>query len=650
MASRSVKSGPLAYARGSVWALCAVAAGLAGCNRHDTARAERSVRQIQTDLRGGQLNQALSLARSSADVWADRRGSDIYVRFRLLETDVLLNKGGQARAANSILSNLQVPHGAWESEIRRQTLLGRSWMALRKYDLAGVSLKSACELAVAQGLKKPLLEARLVQGVLLTRQRKFEESESTLRAALNLADELNDQSQRMAAFVDLGFNRVTQFHYDGAIPYFEKALIAGQSGADRQPLAVALGNLAICQYRLGDFENATRNVKQAISIQEAIGSEGNLINSYGELANINVLQRQYPRAIASYEQALGLAVKLRSDPQMEMMAVNLASAYVAQQDWDKAGKLNQQARAIADRIDDRELRPDLLLNSAAIEAGRGHGREAVRLYSELLATAGVTANNTWEAHAGLAHLYAQTGEKKQAAEHFEQAVQAIEQTRANLSRDEYKLTFLDRLIRFHQDYVDFLIDQGDNVKALEVADSSRALVLADGLGGERGADFQAVAKASHTILLSYWITPGRSVAWVITPGETRMETLSESGAKIQNLVEQYGAEVAHGIGDPARSGSAAGLKLYQVLVQPFRQFIPAGTNVIVVPDGPLHNLNFETLLMPGRLPAVNPRYWIDDVTLSVAPSLALLAKKDVDRTRGRGVLLIGDPEPNQQYP
>ena len=597
MASRVVKPGPLAYARGSVWALCVVAAGLAGCNRHDTARAERSVRQIQANLRGGQLNQALSLARSNAELWADRRGSATYVQFKLLEADVLLSKG-QARVANPILSNLQVPRGAPESEIRRQTLLGRSWTALRKYEQAGIALQTACELAAAQGLKKPLLDAQIAQGTSLSRQRKFDQSEVTLRSALSLADELNDQTQRMAVFLDLGFNRVMQFHYDGAIPYFEKALIAGQSTADKQPLSVALVNLAICQYRLGNFDLASRNVRQAISIQEAMGSQGNLINSYGELANISVLQREYPRAIASYEQALGLAVKLRSDPQIELIAVNLAYAYVAQQDWERAATLNQQARASADRIDDRELRPDLLLNSAAIEAGRGHGREAVRLYSELLATAGVTANNTWEAHAGLAHLYAQTGEKNQAAEHFEQAVQAIEQTRANLSRDEYKLTFLDRLIRFHQDYVDFLIDQGDNGKALDVADSSRALVLADGLGGGRGADFQAVAKASHTILISYWITPGRSVAWVITPVETRMETLSESGAKIQNLVEQYGAEVAHGIGDPARSGSAVGLKLYQVLVQPFRQSIPSGANVIVVPDGPLHNLNFETLLMP----------------------------------------------------
>jgi hypothetical protein len=53
----------------------------------------------------------------------------------------------------------------------------------------------------------------------------------------------------------------------------------------------------------------------------------------------------------------------------------------------------------------------------------------------------------------------------------------------------------------------------------------------------------------------------------------------------------------------------------------------------------LHGLNFETLIVD--LPA--PHYWIDDVTLAVAPALGVLQRAPFLRATPR-LLLIGDPE------
>jgi CHAT domain-containing protein len=74
--------------------------------------------------------------------------------------------------------------------------------------------------------------------------------------------------------------------------------------------------------------------------------------------------------------------------------------------------------------------------------------------------------------------------------------------------------------------------------------------------------------------------------------------------------------------------------------------IPAGSNVIVVPDGPLYGLNFETLLVGGE----RPRYWIEDVTLSIAPSLGVL-QTGRRRPREPSLLLMGSPvPPSEEYP
>jgi CHAT domain-containing protein len=70
--------------------------------------------------------------------------------------------------------------------------------------------------------------------------------------------------------------------------------------------------------------------------------------------------------------------------------------------------------------------------------------------------------------------------------------------------------------------------------------------------------------------------------------------------------------------------------------------------VVVVPDGALNTLNFETLPVPGG----RRHYWIEDVEIAVAPSLgALTVKPPKSDASQRSVLLIGDPVPaDSKYP
>ncbi len=75
-----------------------------------------------------------------------------------------------------------------------------------------------------------------------------------------------------------------------------------------------------------------------------------------------------------------------------------------------------------------------------------------------------------------------TGDKAEATRQFEAALEAIERTRSDLLKTDYKLSFLSELIHFYGNYVDMLVDQGSIERALEVADSSRGRVLADGHG------------------------------------------------------------------------------------------------------------------------------------------------------------------------
>jgi CHAT domain-containing protein len=65
--------------------------------------------------------------------------------------------------------------------------------------------------------------------------------------------------------------------------------------------------------------------------------------------------------------------------------------------------------------------------------------------------------------------------------------------------------------------------------------------------------------------------------------------------------------------------------------------IPPHGRVIVIPDGPLADLNFETLIPPGP----KPQYWIESATVTVAPSLTLLLDQGKRDIQASSVLAIG---------
>jgi CHAT domain-containing protein len=148
-----------------------------------------------------------------------------------------------------------------------------------------------------------------------------------------------------------------------------------------------------------------------------------------------------------------------------------------------------------------------------------------------------------------------------------------------------------------------------------------------------------VARDAHADILSFWLAPRRSFAWLITgTGVERFEL--PGSAEIEKLVTDYRATVEHSVRDPL-TASAAGAELWRALMAPIAPHLRKGQRLIVIPDGALHRLNLETLVVPSP----HPHYWIQDVEMAVSPSIEILAtppKAAAEKTVS--LLLIGAPD------
>jgi CHAT domain-containing protein len=111
-------------------------------------------------------------------------------------------------------------------------------------------------------------------------------------------------------------------------------------------------------------------------------------------------------------------------------------------------------------------------------------------------------------------------------------------------------------------------------------------------------------------------------------------------AEIARLAVRYRAEVEQSLANPM-TGRTTGDALAAAVLMPVLPLVPAGSTVVLVADRALHDVNFE------MLPVGSPRrYWIEDVTIEVAPSLGILATARPRAARPSApVLLVGDPAP-----
>src|SRR5690606_9263633 len=124
------------------------------------------------------------------------------------------------------------------------------------------------------------------------------------------------------------------------------------------------------------------------------------------------------------------------------------------------------------------------INRAQIAAGRGDHSRALAEFTAALDDDEAPSWVRWQAHAGMALTLLDTGQVERAWPHFERALEAVENTRISIVRPEYRVSFLARMIRFHQAYVDALVANGRISQALEVANASRARVLTERAGVE----------------------------------------------------------------------------------------------------------------------------------------------------------------------
>jgi CHAT domain-containing protein len=499
-------------------------------------------------------------------------------------------------------------------------------------------------------------EVLRARGVVDVEQGELDEAQAAFRQSLELARPLKDQYLQASIQLNLGVVALQKEHYDEALEWSRAASKSAKAVDANVILEKALANEGWAYYKLGDFQRSLEDSQKALVQAEKVGS------AYDQVAWLNnsglamYELRDYKAAESYYMRALTIAQIIQNQEEIISAHVALAFQQLQLGQNDSASAHIQKAIEVAHAmgLPDSELEP--LYLRALLETNQARFDDARNTLNTVYTSPALTPSLRWEVEDAMANVYSAQNNAPEAESWYRKAISTFERQRSSLQDEETRLPFFSNANQLYRDYVDHLVRRGQVEEALQVLDASRARTLREGLSPQiaqspttvnvtaknlslPATNPTAISKAFGGVVIEYSLGQKRSYLWAITPNQVRLFELPGQ-AEIDNNVNQYQKAIRSSV-DVLGRKEETGVWLFNKLVAPALSMIPKNARVILIPDGSLSGLNFETLLASTP----TPHFWIEDVTLTTTSSLQLLrsSRPHSTETSGSSLLLIGNP-------
>ena len=241
------------------------------------------------------------------------------------------------------------------------------------------------------------------------------------------------------------------------------------------------------------------------------------------------------------------------------------------------------------------------------------------------------------------------GDRQAAVKLLLHATTAASGLRARFHSEEFRTGLFGEMEAVFARAVAALIDSGDQQRAFEIAEASRARALSDQVRDRVpagsfaknalaiGSDGKQVNPAdvvgATETLVVYFVSQDRTIAWVRDQGGLRAVKLAITRDRLRQDVQRMRIAIV----ERSPQVREHGARLHDVLVKPLG--LPADRSLIIIPHDALHHLPFQALWN-------GERYLIQSHAISYAPSLDSLAHivRTRDASRSMKIVAFGNPD------
>ena len=605
------------------------------------------IRQIHGDILRGDLRKAQS---EVADQRAKFAGycADCGERLRLIEAELLQTEGRSSDVVRLLCSRSAPPLRNHESEIKGNLYCGLAHFAVGQSQLADQELPEAQRLAEVN--HSPLLaEVLQATGNIALHRSQIQIAEQAFTKSLEIARQQGDQVLQATDLLDLGDVALESERFGDALDRFNASSQIAQSIHAQAVLEQDLGNIGWAYYKLGDYEVALTKTRQAEEQAEKLGAS---LTPIFWLKHASLCRQQLgdlSGADADYQKALVDAQRIGNKRLISGIYWGIALVDMQRGQLDAAKLQAEQAYEAAAVSGDKLTALDATLLQGLIAERQHNDTQAMLKFKEAYQGSSGSPSIRWNIENAIAKLNARGVNPKQAEAWFRKSIATFEAERNSVQSEELKLPFFSNGDGLYRDYAAYLVASNKSDEALHLLDLGRARSLSDGLQTASGKNQvsrdqrvnpSSIAASEGAVILFYSLGHDKSWLWAIDSAHTQLFTLPGK-PEIESRVTAYQKAILRS-SDPLHDQNVEARALYDAIVAPAASMLLQGAKVIVIPDGALNQLNFETLLVPGKS---GPHYWIEDVTITNANAIRLLprSKPPVDTNTEKTLLLMGNP-------
>ncbi len=558
-------------------------------------------------------------------------------------------------------------------------------------ELAGAAHNNACVLLIELGDHPAALEecrralelrrrggdlrglARTLNNLGLAHQNlgDYAESERRFREALGINHERGDFEGEAVNLANLGATATLAGRYAAALAHQRAAAALAAEHRD-EPWAAEQGRLArinqaVVLEHLGAYREALdlyRGVLDedggaALDRRTRAALEVNTGVIYRNLGDPRTALDYFASAEEQYRRLGDVSGLAHAALNVALVRhLNLAAEETAEADY-------RRALALAEQAGDRPREIEALFYLGRLLLGQGRLDEAEEVFrrSQLASEESGSALGHWSAHEGLGRVAEARGELRPALDNLMEALDLIEDVRADISRGALRASFFGGLRPSYAATVRVLAAlhaaepaAGWDRRALEVVQRAKSRELLEALGsaarpGEPLAAGDLERLAADGPVIELFAGEGVLYRWEIGPRGVRFSERGSSGALAAAVTRVQRALAG---GEPAPAGDLAALG--EALLGGLEALPadgdgdPAGGDgdeagaltLRIAPDGRLHYLPFELLPVGGRR-------LLERAVVSYLPSASAVGWLDARRRLdGRepafGAIGFGDPE------
>lgn len=181
-----------------------------------------------------------------------------------------------------------------QTQITSYKLLFDFFIRLEMFDSALVYCDKIEKLGQEQGLSEDITNLNGYLGSFYIKLKNYAAAKEYLLKSLKLKSKSNYNT---GLYSDIGNTYYYLNYFDSAYYYYEKGYQLAKNYKDTMGMAYTLNNKGLYYKSIQNFEKAIQHFNQAIDFYEVVNNRYGIMNSFSNIAQVYILQKQFQKAI-----------------------------------------------------------------------------------------------------------------------------------------------------------------------------------------------------------------------------------------------------------------------------------------------------------------------------------------------------------------